>query len=329
MQHRSMSTGPGNMPYSPNSSNYASPTNGHLHQAPSSPSLSNRGLTLQQHQYQQSLWRQNSSPGPPSSFQNPQGGPGVQISTHSPQIHQYHPEVISIQVKNGRRKSLETPNEAEPIYGTTSTFLPLNNGGATGPSNGYCRKNGDDGEITPTNEYCPVISKTATLPRLLKNKPLAKVMGAGDMSYTGNYHPPGSTNGMGHQNSSAVYQQQQQNRMNPQGLQYSHDGYKSLPRDIGRHAKHFAMYQQQQQQNRDSYMGAMTNGNSSMMSCSSNNNSGIVGGKLGGPPPPPRRASCTETGSNHSGSSSTLQSSGSWTNLPPPPPALSCDSHFR
>lgn len=56
------------------------------------------------------------------------------ILTHQPQVHhlpstansstpQYQPEVISIQVKGGRRKSLENISAQEPIYGTSS-FLP-------------------------------------------------------------------------------------------------------------------------------------------------------------------------------------------------------------
>jgi len=195
---------------------------------------------------------------------------------------QYHPEVISIRIKNGHgNNSLDSPPEEEPIYGTSS-FLPNPNPQQTSLSSGtswqqqnhpgsrasQTFKSFEDGEITPTNNgYGNVpsnngsnlsitkqsMSNTWTLPRLQKHKPISKVMGGGGHSLSCD--------------SSVTYP------INPGPL---------IPQQLG---------------------------NTNPPSCTTfgkgpivNNSSdyGIIGLKVnggsGGPPPPPRRSSCSSLG---------------------------------
>lgn len=170
-----------------------------------------------------------------------------------------------------------------------------------------------DGEITPTNEVqgptVPMTSTTSstttsTLPRLLKNKPIAKIM-ANSSAYPVPSPSPEQSVGF----------------LPPQQSQYG-DGYKSLPRDIGRISKKNAGY---------------TNGGNEQYSPSGSNTlrkTTLSSSSFkSGPPPPPRRVSCNESSGGYGQTMSTFQQGGGsyaeWSShYPPPPPALSCDSQF-
>lgn len=274
-----------------------------------------------QQQQQQQMWR----PGPQN---NPPSMPvyahvAAHTLTHQPQLHhvnntapssatpspvvtpQYHPDVISIQVKNGRRKSMENVSAQEPIYGTSS-FLPSQNQtlSNTRSNSGGNIVKFEEGDTTPTNECMPitgstVVMSTSTLPRLLKNKPIVKIMGGNSTGMPGDRCPSPSGN----------LQQPQQ----PQQMVHSSygDGYKSLPRDIGRMSKAgLNVYGTTNYAGTSGTLGK----NSSFKS---------------GPPPPPRRGSCSAMETSNSYGQSHLSSfaggSISRNNMPPPPPNLSCD----
>ncbi|CAG7834245.1 unnamed protein product [Allacma fusca] len=283
-----------------------------------------------QQQQQQQIWRQsshNASSGiyahlPPHTLthqpqlhhvNNPVASTsGAPPSTPSPVTPQYYPDVISIQVKNGRRKSMENVSAQEPIYGTSS-FLPSQNQNQVQPQMGLgsMRSGGntvkfEEGDITPTNETVSVggsnVMSTATLPRLMKNKPIAKIMGGGMNSVNCMQDRCPSPSG--------GYQQSQQISQYPYG-----DGYKSLPRDIGRMSK----------AGLNLYSGGNYSGATKTL--------GKTNSFKSGPPPPPRRGSCSgaETSSMYTSGQQILSSFGAGNNvvgrgnMPPPPPNLSCD----
>lgn len=137
---------------------------------------------------------------------------------------------------------------------------------------------------------------TSTLPRLLKNKPIAKIMSGSDRN---SIAPPTSC--------------AQASGGQPYGGAAS-DGYKSLPRDIGRKGG----------------ISEYAGGNS--YSLAYGNFDGITkvpqGNTKNPPPPPTRRGSAP--GESIYGPLSTFQGNtggyaGWTTHFPPPPPALSCD----
>ena len=167
-----------------------------------------------------------------------------------------------------------------------------------------------DGDVTPTNEMqgqgmtLLTSSTTSTLPRLLKNKPIAKIMGGGDRH---SISPATcSSAAMSSSEESSGYSSQP-NYCNGNG-----DGYKSLPRDIGRLSNPGVPV----------YNNGHINGNGETPPTKPP--------MKNGPPPPPRRGSCS-TGEGIYGQLTTFQSQGAgnysgWTTqFPPPPPSLSCD----
>ncbi|ODN01173.1 Caskin-1, partial [Orchesella cincta] len=194
--------------------------------------------------------------------------PHLQLLTHQPQIHQqdnnkpvsngisqpeYHPEVIAIHVKNDRRPSAIAEHCGEPIYGTSSFQAPSQP--PTGGRNHVNTTNKwlEDGETTPTNEAearvgnsyveppaptSNTVLANSTLPRLMKNKALGKAAAANNVADAGQDakgNPNNSNNPSGLDityrdqcsPSPAQWQQQQQQHQ-------SMDGYKSLPKNMGR-----------------------------------------------------------------------------------------------
>lgn len=260
--------------------------------------------------------------------------PHLQLLTHQPQIHpekpppppgasngiaqpEYHPEVIAIHVKSDRRPSAITDHCGEPIYGTSSFQAPSGQPAVRNTQSKWL----DDGETTPTNEvdarasasnsYSMEMASAAvlgnsTLPRLMKHKTPPKTVGL----------PPGM-DPKASPNDSNSLDITYQNQCNPATAQAqwqqhqsaSLDGYKSLPKNMGRFQSTF---------------GARNNGM----------NPGTVGVRQ--PPPPPRRSSSTihesrqDTFSTFHPTAATVQqlkhqqSSSSWcsddTDLPAPPP---------
>ncbi|CAL8072169.1 unnamed protein product [Orchesella dallaii] len=252
--------------------------------------------------------------------------PNLQLLTHQPQIHQqekpvsngisqpeYHPEVIAIHVKNDRRPSAIAEHCGEPIYGTSSFQAPSQPTGGRNYVN-TTNKWLEDGETTPTNEvearvgnsYAePASTSTAlansTLPRLMKNKALGKAAAlaaaeAGQETKATPSDPSGLDITYRDQCTASSAQWQQHQSM---------DGYKSLPKNMGRFQSTFG------------------------------NPKNAVGTRQ--PPPPPRRSTSTtqdrqETFSTFYPASAntggTLKPQQSWSNksisddndLPAPPP---------
>lgn len=152
----------------------------------------------------------------------------------------------------------------------------------------------------------PSNSTTTTLPRLLKNKPIAKIMGGGSI-HQGN-------NGASGDNSVIGYPPVPQ----PQVPSFA-EGYKSLPRDMGRLK---ASRSQSYCQSNSNGHSANTNGGYGTLRSSKN------------PPPPPRRGTSSGAesnsgiygqlknfhGENYSNMSSNMYDS---QQLPLPPPPIS------
>lgn len=259
--------------------------------------------------------------------------PHLQLLTHQPQIHpekpapppatngmstqpEYHPEVIAIHVKGERRPSAVAADHCgEPIYGTSSfqTAPPGSSSTSAMRNNTGGGKWMDDGETTPTNEadgrsvsyamnsVSSAASSFGTLPRLMKNKTLGKAGTVGGGHENDSASAPGSGLDITYQDQ-LEWQQQQQQKIH----QATMDGYKSLPKNMGRFQN-------------NSFRG----------------NPGIVPQVAAGgrhPPPPPRRSSSTTQDSSSFSTFhpalATMKRQSSWSNcssgndgeLPAPPP---------